>query len=131
MSSFTSELKGEFLPTKNLQFKLLEPLTYWHGDKDNPTIEEVPEGFVTDFASIPRVLWSIIGSPASGLYRNPSVLHDFWYKNNKYSRRKCDRLFLGAMKVAGVGYIKRKTIYYGVRAGGWVGYNRYKKLLTS
>src|SRR5437867_12454417 len=35
-----------------------------------------PIGSVVDGASIPRYLWSIMGGPFEGKYRNASVLHD-------------------------------------------------------
>ena len=128
MSSFTNELSVTFLEGKKLRIQLNEDLVYWRTDSKGDKITEIAEeGFICDGASIPRVLWSILGSPLSGLYRNPAVLHDKWYREGKYSRRKCDRLFLEAMKVAGVGLIKRRVIYSGVRVGAWVAYNNYRK----
>ena len=38
-----------------------------------------PIGSVVDGASIPRYLWSIMGGPFEGKYRNASVLHDVAY----------------------------------------------------
>src|SRR5439155_10768396 len=40
-----------------------------------------PIGSVVDGASIPRYLWSIMGGPFEGKYRNASVLHDVAYAN--------------------------------------------------
>lgn len=37
----------------------------------------VPEGFITDFASIPRFLWSIY--PPTGRYQEAAVIHDWLY----------------------------------------------------
>ncbi|MGE0628876.1 MAG: DUF1353 domain-containing protein [Hyphomicrobiaceae bacterium] len=38
----------------------------------------VPKGAKVDGASIPRVLWSAIGSPYLGKYRRASVVHDYY-----------------------------------------------------
>src|SRR5690348_11529740 len=38
---------------------------------------KVPIGFVTDFASIPRVFWTML--PKDGLYTYPAIIHDFLY----------------------------------------------------
>src|SRR4029077_19182020 len=35
-----------------------------------------PAGSVVDGASIPRALWTIVGSPYTGDYRRASVVHD-------------------------------------------------------
>ena len=82
-------------------------------------------GFITDFASIPRIVRSII--PQMGNQNGPSIIHDLCYRmGGKYlSRAEADMLYLLAMKVAGVGWWKRNTIYLGVRSGGWVSWNRY------
>lgn len=35
-----------------------------------------PEGSIVDGASIPRIFWTIFGSPFTGKYRDASVIHD-------------------------------------------------------
>lgn len=42
----------------------------------------VPVGFVTDFASVPRIFQSLI--PAHGLAMPASILHDFMYSSNHF-----------------------------------------------
>ena len=39
---------------------------------------EVPKGAIVDGASIPKILWSIVGSPYTGQYRKASVIHDYY-----------------------------------------------------
>jgi len=39
----------------------------------------VPAGFVTDLASVPRLLWAIV--PRDGLYNGAAVVHDFLYQH--------------------------------------------------
>jgi hypothetical protein len=92
----------------------------------------VPAGFTTDFASIPRVFWRVIGPPAgygsSAAYGKAAVIHDFLYKYpGSRSRRECDDLFLEAMADLGVGAVRRRLIYAAVRVGGqfaWRGHRR-------
>ncbi len=94
--------------------------------KGNPCIV-VPRGFVTDMASIPRPLWSLY-SPF-GKHGNASILHDWLYSTEMFSRSACDEIFHYAMKVSGVGILDRNIIYYHVRAyGGFFVWNRHDKL---
>jgi hypothetical protein len=107
--------------------KLLEPLRY---HDDSGRIHEVPAGFRTDFASIPRVLWSLVGGPAEGKYRRAAVLHDYLYAlagSTGITRAECDRLFHEVMLASGVGRVTAWTLYAGVRAGGWVTWAQYEK----
>lgn len=80
---------------------------------------EIPKGFVTDFASIPRPLWSIVGGPADGKYRKAAVVHDFLYRTGGVATRyQADQVLLEAMKVCGCSWFQRTVIYSGVRVGG-------------
>jgi hypothetical protein len=78
----------------------------------------VPAGFVTDGASIPRFLWSIIGPPFNGRYRVPALFHDAAYCEPGMNRAAADRMFFDAMREEGVSYIKARAMWAGVRIGG-------------
>lgn len=87
----------------------------------------VPEGFCTDFASIPRFLWSVY--PPIGNYSHATVAHDLCcYMNHLgkplYDRRTTDWLFLQQMKLDGVGFRTRWTFWFCLRAFGWISWNR-------
>lgn len=83
----------------------------------------VPKGFVTDFASIPKVLWGIVGGPADGKYRKAAVIHDFLYRTAGLATRpQADAVLLEAMTVSGCSWWERHVIYYGVRFGGGASY---------
>jgi hypothetical protein len=84
----------------------------------------VPAGFETDYASVPRPLWSIF--PPSGKYSRAAVLHDYLYRFSKLSRKRCDDIFLECMDALGVPYFKRYAMYWGVRMGGWAAWNSYR-----
>lgn len=77
---------------------------------------EVPEGFVTDFASIPRPLWPIY--PKTGRYQLAAVVHDFLYWEQTTSRKDADQIFLEGMEESGVSKKDRLIIYHAVRQGG-------------
>lgn len=91
----------------------------------------VPFGFITDFASVPQVLWNIL--PPVGSYGKAAVLHDFLYRTGTWSiggpacsRSDADSVLRAAMVDCNVGAFSRWSIYSGVRAGGWVQWNSYR-----
>lgn len=71
-----------------------------------------PAGSEIDGASIPRALWSFMGGPFEGKYRNASVLHDVAYDQKTRPPRETDRMFYTAMRCSGVGELEAKTMYY-------------------
>jgi len=77
-----------------------------------------PAGSVVDGASIPRVLWSLMGGPFEGKYRNASVLHDVAYDQKSRPWKQCDRMFYNAMRCSGVGATEAKTMYYALYRHG-------------
>lgn len=79
----------------------------------------VPEGFLSDLSSIPRVLQNVL--PKTGLHDGPSIIHDWCYVYKwRHNRKACDYMFLRAMEVAGVHWFRRFILWAGVRIGGWV-----------
>ncbi|HST30710.1 MAG TPA: DUF1353 domain-containing protein [Chthoniobacterales bacterium] len=77
-----------------------------------------PAGSVVDGASIPRSLWSLMGGPFEGRYRNASVLHDVAYDQHNKPWPVCDQMFYNAMRCSGVGAVEAGTMYYGLRKFG-------------
>lgn len=73
----------------------------------------VPEGFVTDFASVPRIFWPIF--PPAGRYCEAAVIHDYLCASGTCSRFLADSLFRECMCQLGVPLWKRWLMYYGVR----------------
>jgi hypothetical protein len=71
-----------------------------------------PAGSVIDGASIPRALWSFMGGPFEGKYRNASVLHDVAYDQKNKPPALVDRMFYNAMRCSGVSAVEAKTMYY-------------------
>lgn len=77
-----------------------------------PEYVVVPEGFQTDFASIPRVFRPI--HPVNGKHRLPAVVHDSLVRERTFDRRLADRIFLEAMRVSGVKRWRRYQMYWAV-----------------
>jgi hypothetical protein len=76
----------------------------------------VPVGFVTDFASIPPALQSIIRQ--NGLYLLPAVVHDYLYWTQACTRKQSDQIFLFAMIENSVGEVHRAALYQAVNVAG-------------
>jgi len=87
-----------------------------------------PRGFITDLASIPRLLRALFD--INGLSRAPAVLHDFLYCIHYTTRAEADALFLEALEAAGVGWATRWSMYLGVRSGGWMYWSKRGDGLT-
>jgi uncharacterized protein DUF1353 len=109
--------------TKRFQFKLRAPLIF-ESVVLNRTIT-VPEGFVTDLASVPRFFWPFV-SPI-GKYDDACVLHDWLYNVGGVERKQADDVLREAMSACGVAHDDQWVIYHGVRAGGWLPWRRYRK----
>ena len=91
--------------------------TYTYTDPMGHKLEATP-GFETDGASIPRVLWSIVGGPFDGKYVGAAVIHDVGCVEHKYSWQITHRMFYEAMIALGVDSNDAKLMYYGVRIAG-------------
>jgi hypothetical protein len=97
-------------------FELTAPLTYT-GARD--TIE-VPAGFVTDFASVPRACSWLI--PTYGTYTPAAVVHD-WLCEQVHagaatvSRRDADGIFRRSLRELGVSWPRRWLMWAAVRVG--------------
>lgn len=91
----------------------------------------VPAGFVTDFASVPRILWSVIAP--TGAHSRAAVIHDFLYaakppvSYNKdgvtvrmpLARSQADTAFYEAMLADGVPPSRAWVMWAAVRLFGW------------
>lgn len=115
---------------------LQRPLAYTTGDRLRETIT-VPAGFVTDLASIPRLVWSFY--PPDGPWVKAAVIHDFLYytqgdgiwgrtvgvpPGRTYTRRQADAILAEAMADLGIGRWGRFVIWAAVRLGGGIGWAR-------
>ncbi len=90
---------------------------YAYVDGYKRTLDAAP-GFSTDGASIPRALWTLVGSPFTGKYIGAAVIHDVGCVSHKYTWQETHRMFYEAMLDSGVDQNYAKILYYGVRVGG-------------
>lgn len=129
-------LRVEYLDGR--KWKLVENFTYIH-DKEPWGYVDVPAGFLTDFASIPRALWAAL--PPTGQYGKAAVIHDWLYFSGQIegrdaqlhpiTRGNADAIFREAMDDLGVPRMLRWTIWSAVRAGGsaiWERRRRFKDI---
>ena len=125
MSAFTTKLNVQYVDGKH--WILLSPFMYHVGHEGSDEHVFVWAGFCTDFASIPRLLWPVMGHP-TGKHGKAAVVHDYLYQlPGSYSRRRCDQIFLEGLKVLGVGWLKRTVMYSAVRVGGRGPWKKYRE----
>ncbi|NUP25949.1 MAG: DUF1353 domain-containing protein [Nocardia sp.] len=76
---------------------------------------EVPVGFRTDFASVPRpVVWLI---PRYGVYTRAAILHDYLLRSELVSKVDADGLFRRALRECAVSLPRRWMMWTAVRFG--------------
>ena len=139
-ASFLTPLTLEYVDGRF--WKLTSAFTYHLGAPDGAESVTLPVGFLTDFASVPRLLWPLL--PPTGTYGKPAVIHDWLYQKRyvlvevgfnshavqvprSIDRSEADSVLLEAMWVLGVGSLARWAVYAGVRLGGWITWNRSRR----
>lgn len=117
MAKFLNKMYGEWLDD-DVRFRLLDPL-YYQSDLLEGLIR-VPDGFVTDFASVPRlpIIYLFFGNRA----HHEAVPHDWIYQTHILGKIMADRLFLEAMKARGKRWTIRWSMFLGVFLFGWWSY---------
>lgn len=117
MSAFTTPLELEYLDGRTWRVTA----EFDFASQVLERIVRVPVGFVTDFASIPRLFWAIL--PPTGTYGKAAVIHDDCYQNPEMiappvSRLLADRTLREGMIALDVPWVTRAVIYWAVRAFG-------------
>lgn len=95
MSQFTKPFIGKLIG-KNL-WVVMSPFEYHIGEYPSDEIIRVHVGFVTNFASVPRIFWPLI-SPIDG-HGKVAVIHDYCYDKNYDTRKRCDDIFREGLNV--------------------------------
>lgn len=126
MSQFTKPLIVK-LVGKNL-WEVVEPFEYHVGCYPSDEVIKVPSGKLTDFASVPRIFWSIL-SPIDK-HAKAAVVHDFCYEIHYDKKKRCDDIFAEGMKVLGVKPWKIFFMYWAVRLFGWFRWLRAGQVLN-
>lgn len=95
--------------------ELVEPFAYVATDGRRWS---VPRGARVDGASIPRLLWPLIGGPFEGRYRAASVIHDWYCDVRSRTWQDTHRVFREAMLTSGVERRLADLMYAAVRYRG-------------
>jgi len=94
---------------------------YYFGDPSEATYVDIPEGYISDGASVPRIFWWVL--PPQGDYGQAAVLHDFLcehlirIKNGQresITRVQADNALRNAMRDLGVPRWKRNIMFIAV-----------------
>lgn len=112
MNRFPSLLQVELQPNRET-WRLLAPFSYL--DSDHGLIQ-VPSGFETDFASVPRLplMFALLGQYGHAA----AVLHDWLYRTGRLSRKAADQVFFSALRSSGIARWRAYLMWAGVRLGG-------------
>jgi hypothetical protein len=78
----------------------------------------VPPGTIVDGASIPKAMWSLLGGPFEGKYREAAVVHDYYCAARSIDWRLVHRAFYRAMLVSGISTSRAKLVCAGVYFAG-------------
>lgn len=121
MGTFLTELEVKALHESDggrSLWELVYPLVFVSDLHPEPIT--VREGFVTDFASVPRLpvvylVMNDVGQPAA-------VVHDYLYRFHPVSRAKADAILDEALAALKVSWWRRKAMWAAVRLAGWPAY---------
>lgn len=105
---------------KSTRFRVIEACSFNHLGN----VYEIPVDFLTDFSSVPRLLWPVI--PPHGLATVPSIKHDYLYDYRigeeelgaEAARLAADVAFLGDLLLVGVNTEQAFSMYKAVRKYG-------------
>lgn len=113
-AGFLTALRAEPISPGNDNWRLLAELAFSSDVLDRLIV--VPPGFVTDFASVPRLplAYLLFGNVA----REAAVVHDFLYSSGACSRKLADEVFVEASKACNVPAWRRGPMWLGVRLFG-------------
>jgi len=111
---YVGTVKTEWL-ADGRKMQLLEDLVYVDTTGKTWT---APKNSKIDGASIPSSLWSIVGRPYEGTYRDATVLHDVECDRKKESWEDVHHMFYEAMRASGVADSRALYMYLAVRNFG-------------
>lgn len=111
---FLTQLRDTRVSTGGRDRVLVAPLAYYSGLLAGMII--VPEGFVTDYASVPRapLTYWLFG----GIGDEAAVVHDFLYSIGTHPRSLADDVYAEALIACGVPAWRRGPMWAAVRAFG-------------
>ncbi len=78
----------------------------------------VPKGTQFTGNSIPRIAWSVVGSPFEGKSRLAVVLHEYFTTQRTHSYTEVNQMFYEALVSSGVDQVQAKVLYVAVQQFG-------------
>ncbi|HEY8937460.1 MAG TPA: DUF1353 domain-containing protein [Cyclobacteriaceae bacterium] len=117
--TFSGNPKTEWLTDDrddDRNMKLLEDFTF---SDTKGKVWLAPKNSIINGASIPRPLWSSVGSPYTDDYRRASIVHDVACDDKNVPRKDADVMFYYACLAGGCSKAKANILYAGVRIGAW------------
>lgn len=101
------------------RFTLLSELVY---EMTGSSVIKVPKGFKCDLASVPRIIWPLIGP--YGKWTNAAIVHDYLYSRQGFkeyglSRKSADLIFYFAMRDSFAHPVTARLMYWAVRLFGF------------
>ena len=121
--SFSGNPKTEWLCERGEDRNMCLLEAFWYIDPQGRRWEALT-GAITNGASIPRTLWSSLGSPYTGNYRRASIIHDIAIRSPLNLRVDADTMFYYACMAGGCMLMEAKLLYAGVRVGAWASLTR-------
>jgi hypothetical protein len=107
------QLKSEWIDGPG-ESKLRELATPFGYIDPNGVHWDVPAGFQTDGASIPRFFQPLIGGPWTDAYIKAAVVHDFYIRRQSVSAEAVHKVFYLALLAAGTGSTRAQEMYFAV-----------------
>lgn len=95
---------------------LKEPLiVHWRG-----RLLEVPAGFESDGASVPRLFWATVSPRVDPATIRGAVAHDYLYRKHPdgWTRADADELFYDLIRADGLSWWRANKAWLGVRLFG-------------
>lgn len=111
-------------------------LSELHFRDTDGSLYKVPVHAESDGGSTPRLCWLVPGFEPTGKHWFAWVLHDSGYRGTllklgkteyhkaNLSRYESDSMLDRALKIKGMGIVKRKAVFSALRAAGWRHYHK-------
>ena len=120
VARFGSDLIVKALSDRS--WRLTEELIY---QSDILGLIVVPDFFITDFASVPRLPLAFL--VAGDTAHAAAVVHDWLYTTQPCTRMQADRTFREAMGVTGIPAWRKNIMFAAVVSAGWLVWNKRRQ----
>jgi len=128
LEQFSGPVEVAYATTESRQlgydvWRIMNAFRFYPNPADKSTYVDVPAGFLSDGASVPRPFWWVL--PPWGSYGPAAITHDFLCETGKIvlsgvpsvltTRAEADKIFKLAMEALGVPGWKKNVMYIAVR----------------